>query len=117
MILRSGANRWTLLIGKRALKIARHRYGRWNNLNEAAFGPSPLVAPTRAYLRGWIATQPRCEPVSRYEWETLKYGYVREIREHVPCERKPCSFGWLGDRLVAVDYGWPGPYGKSSQAP
>lgn len=116
MQLKSGATRHVLLVGRWAIKIPR--LTRWinflqgllANMQEVAFAPiSDLLCPVLwTSGGGWIVVMARAEPLTDAElavilsWES--HGMVSEPFP-LAVEAKPCSFGKLGGRIVAVDYG------------
>lgn len=78
---------------------------------------------------GLLSIMPRCRPLTPDDWIVFDHREFCSRSEHyaaanydsagghvnhmlaepegmvVPAENKQCSFGWLGDRIVAVDYG------------
>jgi hypothetical protein len=104
----SGANRLVLLVGPWALKVPQVRswraflFGLLNNLNEAEWSQEAGHCPV--LLRGpggLFIVMPRVRTLTPEEFASLDV----EALPPRP-ERKPDSFGWLGEQLVAVDYGW-----------
>ena len=55
---------------------------------------------------GWLVVMRRAKPLTRFEFDHLALeDWVHCEDFVVPAEIKQCSFGWINDRLVAVDYG------------
>lgn len=110
-----GENRVVLLIGRWAVKLPRlHQgwrslyYGCLNNLNEAHYSGRDGACPVVLSLPGGFATvMRRARPLTAPEWAEVDVDAFRK-RGPLSVEAKADSFGILGDRLVAVDYGWPG---------
>ena len=53
---------------------------------------------------GWLLVMPRCEPLTREEFEEWK---AHCDYQNMPLEVEPklSSWGWLEGRVVAIDYG------------
>jgi len=117
MALRSGATRHVLLIGGLAVKIPRvtswrlFLHGLLANMQEWQWsGVSERLCPVLFSVPGgWLVVMPRVEPLNDIEWDVLQelwdalYGERASML--LPVERKRCSVGSLGRRIVAVDYG------------
>ena len=109
---RRGRNRWTILVGRYAIKVPRPTawrdflFGLLNNLNEADQSHLEGRCPVLARLPlGLAIVMPRAEILTELEFGCFDYhGFCR--RTGVRAEAKPDSFGRLGDRVVCVDYGW-----------
>jgi hypothetical protein len=109
---RRGRNRWTLLLGNFAIKFPSPRswqdflFGILNNMKEAADGHLPGRCPVLARSPlGLVIVMRRAEPLSDDEFASFDaYSFCREHGVRAEC--KPDSFGRLGDRIVALDYGW-----------
>jgi len=111
---RVGASRQAFLIGPYAIKMPSTRawtnflWGLIANLNERrrARLNTPTACPVLlADPIGLIVVMPRCEPLGR-DVTDAEYDAITQGDDWLlPVERKPDSFGWLGERLVAVDYG------------
>jgi hypothetical protein len=110
-MIRWGANRVVILTKSYAFKFPRagslraFLYGMLNNVIEAERGRrgNPGYCPVVFSFAGFLTVQIRAEPV---HWESFnpkdfvnKYG-LKGV------EFKPCSFGKIGEQIVAVDYGW-----------
>lgn len=106
---RRGRNRWVVLVGCWAVKVPSPRcwrdflFGLLNNMNEAAwchehpeYCPVVLAGPG-----GLFIVMPRVRTLTDQE-----FALIDPLALPPRAERKPDSFGWLGGRLVAVDYGW-----------
>lgn len=107
---RSGRNRLVLLVGPLAIKLPSPRcwrdflFGLLNNLNEAAWhGEQACHCPVLwSAPLGLAVVMPRATILDDAAFRTLDHMIPR-----LPgVERKASSWGWLGERLVAVDYGW-----------
>lgn len=105
---RRGRNRLVLLTRRYAIKIPSLRswrdflFGLLNNQNEAAACREPGHCPVLlAVPGGWLLVMPRARILTSAEFAALDMASLPARPE-----RKPDSFGWLGGRLVAVDYGW-----------
>lgn len=104
-----GYNRFVILTRRHAIKIPSLRswrdflFGLLNNMHEAqAQRSEPFYCPVLwAAPLGLAIVMPRVRVLTDQEWPavTLPAGGC--------AEHKPSSWGWLGDRLVAIDYGWP----------
>lgn len=107
-----GCNRVVFLVGPYAVKIPRPSswrnflFGLLNNIHEAAWSSAPGACPIVARVPGgWANIMPRCRILTASEFQ----GFDCETfctRSGLRVERKPDSFGWLRDEIVAVDYGW-----------
>lgn len=53
---------------------------------------------------GWLNVMPRCEPISRDDFDSI-ITEIMIMNATLPVEEKLDSFGWYQDRIVAVDYG------------
>jgi hypothetical protein len=103
-----------LLSPKWAFKVPQVHYG-WrcffagllSNLQEKQWTGQKGLCPTVFSLScGLLNIQPRCLPLSDEEFiqeVPEKWGQSREMK--LPVELKSCSFGRLGGKIVAVDYG------------
>jgi hypothetical protein len=110
---RRGANRWVLLVGFYAFKFPypstwrQVLFGILNNLNERDWsrtkpGTCPVLWSSPC---GIVIVMPRVEILD--EEQFLQFDSKAFCREHgLNAEHKPDSYGRLGDRIVAVDYGW-----------
>jgi hypothetical protein len=130
---RDGITRMVFLVGRHALKLPQVRYG-WRlflqgllaNMQESAWnrdGGFPELCPVTFSLPGgWLVVMMRAQPLSDEDWrqflrdrmgeDAIKTYHPRdELRSWtggdylIPVEIKPCSFGKLDGRIVAVDYG------------
>jgi hypothetical protein len=114
MRLARGRNRVVVLTRRHAYKLPTPTswpdflFGLLNNMNEARRGKRgqqgycPVVF---ALPGGWLTVMLRARPMLPAEWE----GFDAKAfcsRLGIKAEHKPCSFGWLNGRIVAVDYGW-----------
>lgn len=80
------------------------------NLREVGMAKkgSPSLCPVYAPIPiGLAILMPRTRPLTRTEWDSFNFDvWIRESGlsdNHV--EHKLDSFGWLNERIVAVDYG------------
>lgn len=114
-INRNGATRIVFLLPKVVVKIPRtdswkfFLCGLLANMQEREFAGTgwpelcPIVASCPA---GFWVVMLRCEPLNDYWWHHFDYEeFVDGGDYHVPAENKRDSFGFLRDRIVAVDYG------------
>ncbi len=111
-----GCTRMVLLIGRWAVKIPRLNYG-WTfflrgllcNMQEVAFSRTgwPELCPILWRVPGgFLSVMARARPLTDQEWHDADIEAFRETPSYkVPVELKRDSFGILGGRLVAVDYG------------
>lgn len=106
--IKRGVTREVILVGRRAVKIPSLRSwslfltGLLCNMQEAAWaGCHPRLCPVRfAAPGGFVVVMDRCDPITEEEFNLLD---AADFPRHV--EPKVCSFGRLGGRVVAVDYG------------
>jgi hypothetical protein len=107
---REGRNRIVVLVGQYAIKFPSMRswrdflFGMLNNMNEADWhGEHEGYCPVlwRAPL-GLAIAMPRASILDDEVFEAI--GHT--LPSIAGAERKASSWGWLGDRVVAVDYGW-----------
>nr|WP_314469821.1 hypothetical protein [uncultured Sphingomonas sp.] len=106
----TGRNRLVLVTRRHAVKLPSLRcwrdflFGLLNNLNEAAwhrdhadYCPVIWAAPL-----GLLLVMPRAQILN-----DMAFDHIEWCLPALPgVERKASSWGWLGGRLVAVDYGW-----------
>lgn len=113
---RMGCTRIVFLIGAWAVKVPNVCYG-WRlfligllaNMQERTFSKAgwPELCPVLWSIPGgWLVVMPRARPLTDDEFLALDYDAFTDKPEYVvPVEDKADSFGWLGDRIVALDYG------------
>ncbi len=115
-IVRTGVSRHVVLVSRFAIKVPA--IWRWQtilwgllaNMQERAFAKTgwPEFAPVLfSDPFGFILVMPRVRVMTDEEFEDFDY-YVFTRRSDgsvVPVEAKSDSFGWLGGRVVAIDYG------------
>ncbi|GAA4439343.1 hypothetical protein [Phytohabitans houttuyneae] len=59
------------------------------------------VAPVlRSWLWGLVQVYPRCVALTEREWGTLQFPRL----DPDPGDHKPDNYGWLGGRIVRIDY-------------
>lgn len=79
------------------------------NMQERRFSDMgrPEMCPVLWSLPGgWISIMRRARPMTRMEFFQFDTEeWVKREDYMVPVEHKMSSFGWLGDQVVAVDYG------------
>ena len=104
----SGQNRWVVLTRRFAFKVPTPRswrdflFGLLNNMHEAKRSAEPGHCPVRFALPGgFLIVMPRARILTDDEFWSLNHAELPPTPE-----RKADSFGWLGDKLVAGDYGW-----------
>ena len=109
-----GISRTVLLIGPWAVKLPSLRSNgdgvtgvMWSvtrgiqaNLSEQSWSGSPGVCPVAWSAAGLVNIYPRCQPVT-HEPSEQEYEAIGALG---PVDRKPQNVGWLGGRLVWVDY-------------
>lgn len=109
-LVTTGRNRLVLLIPGFAFKLPSLRswrdflFGLLNNMNEAAWHREhPDYCPVIwAAPLGLLLVMPRAQIL-----DDAAFAALQSFAADLPgVERKASSWGWLGDRLVAVDYGW-----------
>lgn len=118
MEFKRGATRIVLLIGRLALKFPRctewrtFLLGLLANMQERDFATlkfEPLCPVLFSLPGGFLVAMPRCRPLDDTEFDEthrLECWDLASNPDHpFRCEHKQCSFGWLKDRLVIVDYG------------
>lgn len=117
MEIKGGCTRSVLLIGKYAIKIPRLNYG-WQlflkgllaNMQEVHFSTmkDERMAPVIFSIPGgFLLVMPRCKAISKYDFlKVLNISYFHGLEPFkVPVENKIDSFGWLNNKIVALDYG------------
>jgi hypothetical protein len=109
---RRGRNRWVILTRRYAFKFPAPTswrdllYGLLNNMNEADWSHLPGRCPVHwAAPGGLLIVMPRARTLTEEEFHSFDSAAFCAVHGIV-AEHKPDSFGWLGDRVVAVDYGW-----------
>lgn len=111
-----GATRSVLLTERYAFKVPRlaswrlFLCGLLANMQEREFsrGGWPELCPVLLSLPGgWLVVMPRAAPLTDAQWDqTEAWMHEDSDRDYVlPVELKRDSFGLLGSRIVAVDYG------------
>jgi hypothetical protein len=112
----AGVTRYVVLVGSWAIKVPRHELRlaavpvRAAGEHKSASSPAlawPELCPVLFSLPGgWVVVMRRARVMTDAEFESFD---VKAWAEHadriIPVEAKSDSFGWLGDRLVAIDYG------------
>ena len=112
---KKGTTRIVFLVGDRAFKfpnISEWRLflqGLLGNMQERRFAQTgwPELCPVLwADLIGVLVVMPRARSLTQAEFDSIDWDDFCQNDDYVvPAERKLDSFGWLGDRLVAVDFG------------
>lgn len=112
-MIRKGANRVVLLLGPFAVKFPRASnwqglfYGCLNNMNEAQWSHRPGACPVLWIAPGgFVSIMRRAADLTEEEFAALDVKAFRE-RNKLAVEGKRDSFGKIGGKIVAVDYGWP----------
>lgn len=110
---KQGCNRWVFLTRNYAWKFPaltswrNFLYGILNNMNEAANCDRVDVCPILwRSPGGFLNVMPRARELTEQEFAELDVAALCESN-NIVVEHKRDSFGWLGDRIVAIDYGWP----------
>lgn len=112
-LIRWGVTRAVFLVGPYALKVPNWgRYGLFldgmlANIQEKKWsGFSDKLCPIIFCIPGgWLNVMPRCKP---FKGSIPKKWFKRFTHTNggiLPVEHKDNSFGFLNDRLVALDYG------------
>jgi len=111
-----GVTRHVLLVGPYAIKVPRLNYG-WGkfltgllcNMQERMMGTLGLDALCPVVWSipgGWCVVMRRARIMTDEEFDAFDVEAFLDRPDYsVPAERKSNSFGWLGDRIVAIDYG------------
>ncbi len=113
-----GATRHVILIGRWAIKLPRLNHG-WKgflcglmcNMQEAEFATldDPRLCPVLGSIPGgWLVVMRRARVMTPAEFARLDWPHFvagRPGQTVIPAEHKADSFGWLDDRVVAIDYG------------
>lgn len=113
--IKKGATRVVFLIGRWAIKIPRlcswrnFLQGLLANQQEAVFGRLGWdgICPVLLYLPGgFLVVMPRAEPVPDDFFLHFQFDdFVNREDYTIPVEYKLSSFGFIGEKIVAVDYG------------
>lgn len=113
----NGCTREVFLVGPWAIKIPQFRYewrhflqGLLANMQEVQWWtnfPQPQLCPVLWGLPGgWLIIMKRAQPLTRDQFDSIDLKAWCDRGDWiVPAEIKLDSFGWIGDQLVAVDYG------------
>ena len=123
---RAGTNRLVLLASSFAIKFARHRKGRIANRFETAlWDRSPhhrrqMLCPILwASPLGLILVMPRARELAASEVLLLspvtasrQWDYLPPNDDEAPFELKTSDWGWLGERMVALDYSATADFGE-----
>jgi hypothetical protein len=110
---RDGKNRWVFLTKRYAIKFPNPTtwrqvlFGVLNNLNERDWckgkpGACPVLWSAPG---GLFIVMPRAEILDDAAFARFDSQEFC-LRHGINAEHKPDSYGRLGDRIVAVDYGW-----------
>jgi hypothetical protein len=79
------------------------------NMQEVLFSHTqwPELCPVKFDLPlGLLIVMPRVEVMTTEEFAEWDVdGFIEKEDYCVPSEKKHNSFGWLGDRIVCIDYG------------
>lgn len=110
-----GVTRQVLLIGGLAIKIPRltewrlFLLGLLANMQERLFSRTgwPELCPVLfSTPGGWLVVMKRARLMTDAEFDDMDMkAWVDRGEYTVPAELKSDSFGYIGDQLVAVDYG------------
>lgn len=112
-----GCTREVFLVGRWAIKIPQIRYewrhflqGLLANMQELQWWknfPQPELCPVLWGIPGgWLIIMRRAKPMTRDQFDAIDVKAWCDRGDWiVPAENKMDSFGWIGDQLVAVDYG------------
>jgi len=120
MTFRRGTTRWVILAGPYAVKVPRIGFGvsGWinflegllSNIQEAnvwecakVLGTTEMLCPVvfRSW-GGWFIVMKRVQILTEDEAERPE---IEQIESRYGSELKHINYGWLGNRIVAVDYG------------
>lgn len=111
---RMGTTRDVVLIGRWALKFPTVREwrlflcGLLGNIQESRFSELqwPGVCPVTFSLPlGFLVVMPRVRMMTDEEFQSFDWSGWLPDEVGDLAESKPDSFGWLGERLVVIDYG------------
>ena len=116
-----GCTRYVFLTRRYAIKVPQFKYewrhfllGLLANMQEVSLYTTKdsRLCPILFYiLGGWLIVMPRCKPISREDFMNLDIHkfWTSDIDEkaewYIPVENKQDSFGWLNNKIVALDYG------------
>lgn len=110
-----GVTRTVWLIGPLAFKFPSlvewrlFLLGLLANMQESKFSKTgwPELCPVLWSLPGgWLVVMKRARELTREEFDSLNLSSWVDRGDYViPAELKMDSFGWIGEQLVAVDYG------------
>lgn len=113
--MKQGATRWVFLTKKWAIKIPRlsrwrtFLWGLLGNLQEVEFSRlnCDRLCPVKFSLPlGFLVVMPRVQEMTPEEFDRFDYDeFIKMKGGIIPAEPKPSSFGWLGDKVVCIDYG------------
>ena len=130
-----GVTRLVILTKRWAIKVPTPMYG-WKyflygllaNMQEREWsGFDSRLCPIRWSSKyGLVVIMPRCIPLTDDEFiEHVHDNWLRMREEEtneplpysidLPVELKTCSFGWLDNQIVAVDYGGCGRRGRTTR--
>lgn len=108
-LVTEGRNRLVILTRRHAIKVPSPRcwrdflFGLLNNMNEVEWCREPAHCPVVwAAPLGLVVVMPRARILTDAEFALI----AGDIPDGCRAEHKASSWGWLGTRLVAVDYGW-----------
>lgn len=124
-----GTTRMVFLVGKYAIKVPTFNsfklflYGLLGNMQEAefsrAFKTEGVLAPVLFFVPGgFFSVMQRAEPLPMKDFERLDVErWSDRSGWFVPVEEKQDSFGSLGGKVVAIDYGSQGgrPWSNSNR--
>lgn len=112
--LKFGSTRLVIVAGSLAFKLPRFTHwktflrGLLANIQECEFNTlkDPLLCPIYFSLPGgFLVVMPRVSPI-KTKLSTRKFNSLVDRNTYIlPIENKIDSFGYLGDILVAIDYG------------
>jgi hypothetical protein len=113
MRLSFGTTRIVLLTRRYAVKFPNVRrwrtflYGLLANESEVAFSKMrwPELCPVR-FGCSFFVVMDRAEPLTPKQWASFNaLAFCQKEDYTVPAENKVDSFGWLENKIVAIDYG------------
>lgn len=116
--LKHGADRMALIIGGVVLKLPTlsswkgFLCGLMANMQESSYSDSsPKFCPVKlAVPGGFLNVMAYARPLTDEEWVALDKTAFDKFRRstagfYLPCEYKRNSLGYIGEKLVIVDYG------------
>ncbi len=116
---RRGFSRTVILTKKYAFKFPNFFFwkgflhGLLGNMQEITWNAvnyDERLCPIKFYIPGgWLVVMPRVKQLTREEFINFDCeAFIGVAEKHIPVEAKEDSFGWLNNKIVAIDYGGNG---------